>query len=566
MPEALARRIADGTAFIERGEGEPLLLIHGVGLNAEAWRPQIETFSSTHRVIAIDMLGHGQTQVAPGVPSLEDYVAQAKRLLDALGIERTNVVGHSMGGMVALGLALAHPDRVLRVGVLNTVYQREPQARSAVEARAVSIALHGGGDVELPLDRWFGSDYPHVRGLVRDMLTTANLPGYAAAYRVFATSDRAFSGSLQQLSMPALFATGDGDPNSTPAMSAAMAMAAPRGKSAVLKNQRHMMNLTDPQATNRLLQALFAEPTAAFDPRSLRNAFGSFMTGVTVVTTIDETGTPRGFTANSFTSVSLDPPLLLVCIGKMAASSQTFSKAPGFAVNILSEKQKAVSGAFASKRPDKFTEVGWRKSSAGHPLLDGAAAWFDCARHDIIDAGDHIILMGAVREFDHSDANPLGYARGGYVTLGLEQAAVNAASVGRTVVGAILECEGMLLLTRDKTSNAWKLPEVGQNGQHGSASLLQERLRHDGIDASLGFLFAVFENPQTKVQSIYYRGDATIHGASTYQAFHFDAIPWDDLSDEALRTMLRRYAVERLEGRFKIYSGDHERGEVRALQ
>lgn len=566
MSEGTERKTAGGTAYVEQGQGEPLVLIHGVGLNADAWGPQIQEFAGTHRVIAIDMLGHGESAAAPDGATLDDYVAQVLRLLDALNIAGANVAGHSMGGLVALGFALAHPERTLRVAVLNSIHERDPQCRAAVEARAAEIENSGGtGDIEQPLQRWFGDDHVSLKNMTRRWLGSVDPRGYATAYRIFATSDRNFSGKLADLRAPALFATGSLDANSTPEMAAAMAAAAPRGKALVLEGQRHMMNLADPQGTNRALRSLFAEPLTAFDPRELRSAFGSFMTGVTIVTTIDENGNPRGFTANSFTSVSLDPPLLLVCIGKNAAARGTFSKAPGFAVNILSEKQKIASGIFASKRPDKFADVAWHEAGSGNPVIDGSLAWFDCARHDIVDAGDHIILLGAIRSFAHSDANPLGYARGGYVTLGLEQAAVNAASGGRTVVGAILESGGRLVLARDPASGLLRLPEVGRTGPSGSASLLHDHLRRTGIDTGLGFLFAVFENPQTKVQSIYYRGDAALRDGGTYELAGFDAIPWDRLPDEATRIMLRRYADERLQGRFRIYSGDHERGEIRTV-
>ena len=125
---SLPRKTIGGTSFIEKGEGEPLLLIHGVGLNAEAWAPQIAAFSATHRVIALDMAGHGQSIPPPAGATLEDYVSQARRLLDDLGITAANVVGHSMGGLVALGLAIAHPQRVKRLAVLNSVHERLPEA------------------------------------------------------------------------------------------------------------------------------------------------------------------------------------------------------------------------------------------------------------------------------------------------------------------------------------------------------------------------------------------------------------------------------------------------------
>jgi flavin reductase (DIM6/NTAB) family NADH-FMN oxidoreductase RutF/pimeloyl-ACP methyl ester carboxylesterase len=564
MREAVARHVKNGIAFIEKGDGEALLMIHGVGLNAEAWGPQIEALSETYRVIALDMPGHGKSSPPAAGASISDYVAQAVSLLDALGIAKANVAGHSMGGLVALGLALDHPERVLRIAVLNSVYERTPDARRAVEARAAEIALSRScGDIEQPLRRWLGDAETPLHQQVRRWLGSMDPVSYACAYRIFATGDRLYSGRFGTLQIPALFATGSEDQNSTPGMAEAMAAAAPRGKAVVLEGQRHMMGLVDVAGTNRILRELLAQPVAAFEPRLLRNAFGSFMTGVTVVTAMDEAGEPRGFTANSFTSVSLDPPLLLVCIARSASSCHTFSKAKAFAVNILAEDQKHVSAAFASRRPDKFTGIAWRKSENGQPLIEGALSWFDCARHELVDAGDHVILLGAIRGFAARDANPLGYARGGYVTLGLEEAAVDAASASRTIVGAILECGGMLLAERDAGTGKLRLPEVGRTGASGTASLLHAALARKATDAQLGFLFAVFENPETRVQSIYYRGDAA--AAGNLLSFSFDALPYDDFCDEAVRAMLRRYADERQQGRFRIYSGNHERGEVKAI-
>ena len=193
-----------------------------------------------------------------------------------------------------------------------------------------------------------------------------------------------------------------------------------------------------------------------------------------------------------------------------AASLDSFIAADGFAVSILAETQKEASGVLASKRADKFAAVGWHPGPAGHPIVDGAVSWFDCARHAVIDAGDHVVLIGRVEGFAYSDANPLGYSRG-YVTLGLEQAAVNALSQGaRTIVGAILEVDGGLLLMKDAKTGGLTLPEVGRYGPSGSASLLRSALAKVGIEANLGFLFAVFENPESHVQSIYYRGDAVL--------------------------------------------------------
>ncbi len=161
------------------------------------------------------------------------------------------------------------------------------------------------------------------------------------------------------------------------------------------------------------------ETTSAptIDPRELRHAFGSFVTGVTVVTAWDAKGNPRGMTANSFTSVSLDPPLLLVCIGKHAASFETFLSARVFAVNMLHEGQAETSALFASKAPDKFKATDHRAVHTGAPVLANCLTWFDCTVHDRIDAGDHMILIGRVQAFDTSPSQPLAFCRGRYVAV-----------------------------------------------------------------------------------------------------------------------------------------------------
>src|ERR1700736_4892808 len=104
-----------------------------------------------------------------------------------------------------------------------------------------------------------------------------------------------------------------------------------------------------------------------FDTQELQKALGTFVTGVTVVTTCEKSGRPRGFTANSFTSVSLAPPLVLVCIAKTAVSSSVFAEAPSYAVSVLSELQQETASLFASKAPDKFDRTRWHPSATGSP-------------------------------------------------------------------------------------------------------------------------------------------------------------------------------------------------------
>jgi (E)-2-((N-methylformamido)methylene)succinate hydrolase len=151
------------------------------------------------------------------------------------------------------------------------------------------------------------------------------------------------------------------------------------------------------------------------DPRELRQVLGCFVTGVTVVTTLEQQRLPRGFTANSFTSVSLDPPLVLVCIGRSAASHDAFAAGRGFAVNILSDGQQELSARFASRAVDKFAGVAWRAARGGGILLEGSLAWLDCRLERVIPAGDHSILLGEVLDFGRNALQPLAWCRGRYL-------------------------------------------------------------------------------------------------------------------------------------------------------
>ena len=153
------------------------------------------------------------------------------------------------------------------------------------------------------------------------------------------------------------------------------------------------------------------------DPKKLRQCFGTFMTGVTIVTSKDEQGNPIGFTANSFTSVSLDPPLLLVCIDKKSEQLSAYSHGDGFAINILANNQQDLSNRFAAPVGNRFDGIEWQKSNAGNPLLSDTAAYFDCSMEKTVDAGDHIIIIGRVVECDANGKMGLGYHSGQYFTL-----------------------------------------------------------------------------------------------------------------------------------------------------
>ena len=306
---------------------------------------------------------------------------------------------------------------------------------------------------------------------------------------------------------------------------------------------------------------------ATLDVRAFRKALGAFVTGVTVVTTTAPDGSLRGFTANSFTSVSLDPPLVLVCLARSAASASVFAAARHFAVSVLAAGQHGVSATFASRGGDRFAQTVWSRGPSGSPLIAGAAAWFDCAMHQTMEAGDHTLLIGRVLDHGHTeDAAPLGYCRGAYVRFGLSQEAVAATAAGRARVGAILERDRWVLLV-EHADGTLALPIGARLEPAEDAASLRGVLRRLGAAARLDFLFAVFEDSGTGDVSVYYRGTIAEDPphAGPARLFSFRAIPWDRLRDSAVASMMRRYVKERREDTFGIYVGDAEQGTVQPL-
>lgn len=151
------------------------------------------------------------------------------------------------------------------------------------------------------------------------------------------------------------------------------------------------------------------------DSRTLRDALGCFGTGVTVVSTLDRAGEPVGLTANSFTSVSLDPELLLVCLNRRASTLQHFEQGEAFAVNVLHIDQLDVARRFAASGEDRFADTEWETWSTGVPILTGSLANFECAKFAEYDGGDHVILVGrVVRVRFDPERDPLLYFRGAY--------------------------------------------------------------------------------------------------------------------------------------------------------
>jgi flavin-dependent trigonelline monooxygenase, reductase component len=297
------------------------------------------------------------------------------------------------------------------------------------------------------------------------------------------------------------------------------------------------------------------------DARALRAAFGSFMTGVTVVTTRNRAGQAYGFTANSFTSVSLDPPLLLVCPGKFLSSYAEFEACDVFAVSILAEGQEEISNTFASFKGDRFAKVETDDDLHGVPVIAGAVAVFSCQKQQVMEAGDHALLIGQVKHFHHSARRGLGYAGGKYFSLGLEQSAARAPKQGlKNVASAIIEQNGAVYLQRDAAG--YFLPQVVVSRRGLLRDALQEHLATLELGARLAQVYSIFDQAATGEHHTCFR--ATTHGAVPREGA-FVAV--EDLArlDYAVpgqAATLARYATEYQTGLFGLFIGDADGGDI----
>ena len=166
----------------------------------------------------------------------------------------------------------------------------------------------------------------------------------------------------------------------------------------------------------------------AIDPTELRRCLGSFVTGVTVITVLDDNGAPIGMTANSFNSVSLDPPLIVWSLRTNAQTFDTYSKARRFVVNILAEDQIDISNQFARSGADRFAGVGTTPGIDGIPLIDGCAAYFECLTEATYPGGDHLLFLGRVERIVGSTRKPLAFGAGKYMVVHPYDNAKNASA------------------------------------------------------------------------------------------------------------------------------------------
>jgi len=273
------RTLRDGTRVRIEGSGDPVALIHGVGMDLGMWDAVAAALAPQHRVISFDMLGHGGSAKPAGPYTLADFVAQVERVADALGLAQFDLVGFSMGGLVAQGFAARHPGRVRGLVLLNTVYRRSPDERAAIAARVADVRNGGfASSVETALERWFTPVFraarPDVVESVRRHMFTNELEAYANAYAVFATADAELEDAVADIACPTLVMTGAEDQRSTAAMAEALAARIAQGRCEIIAGQRHLTPLEIPEQLAETFSAFFRayrpEPALAKTGGSVR--------------------------------------------------------------------------------------------------------------------------------------------------------------------------------------------------------------------------------------------------------------------------------------------------------
>lgn len=264
MP-SLDQVLSDGTRLRAEGHGRPLVLIHGVGMDLTMWQGLVAQLVGRFRVIRYDMIGHGCSPKPAGPYSLKDYVAQLTRVVNTLELGCFDLLGFSMGGLVAQAFAAAGDDRLNHLILLNTVYRRSEEERVSIARRVAEVETGGfPASVEVAIERWFTPDFRRgnpdiVEGVRRHMLGN-NLAAYAAAYQVFATADAELVDAVAEIGTPTLVITGSDDQRSTVAMAEALAARLPRAQTSIIAGQRHLTPIECPDVLAARILEFVAPP------------------------------------------------------------------------------------------------------------------------------------------------------------------------------------------------------------------------------------------------------------------------------------------------------------------
>jgi (E)-2-((N-methylformamido)methylene)succinate hydrolase len=244
------------------GEGPPVILIHGVGADGTSWDEVTAALAPEFRVLRLDLRGHGRSEHIEGVLTLDDFVQDVLDVLDACAVPAAHVVGFSLGGMIAQGIALQHARRVRRLVLLSAVAARTAEERGRVQARLAILREQGIAAITgAAQERWFTPEFiarnPDLVARRMRQLRENHAPSYAAAYTVFSTSD--LGEQLRAIRAPTLIMTGEHDIGSSMRMARFMHAQIEGSRLEILPNLRHSILLEAPELVTRLVRDFLRE-------------------------------------------------------------------------------------------------------------------------------------------------------------------------------------------------------------------------------------------------------------------------------------------------------------------
>lgn len=238
------------THAVATGRGPHLTLIHGIGASTESWAGLVPRLAARFTCLSYDLRGHGRSPVVAGRYGLDDYVADLLALLDDRGIAKTSLAGHSLGGVIAQGFALAHPERVERLILISTAACRTPEEREAILGLAGTVAREGAESVmERAMARWFTPAFQATHREViahrKAQVLATDPASFANAFRIYAESD--LGEALPGITTPTLILTGENDVGSNPRIAHAMHERIFGAKLRILPDLRHAVLLEAPE-------------------------------------------------------------------------------------------------------------------------------------------------------------------------------------------------------------------------------------------------------------------------------------------------------------------------------
>jgi 3-oxoadipate enol-lactonase len=241
----------------DNGDRPPVILIHGVGADGTSWDQIAAALSPDFRVLRLDLRGHGRSGHIDGGLALDDFVRDVVDVLDACAVPAAHVVGFSLGGMIAQGIALNHPQRVRRLVLLSAVAGRTAEERERVQARLTLLQEQGVAAITgAAQERWFTADFiarnPDLVARRMQQLQENHAPSYASAYTVFSTSD--LGDSLHAIRAPTLIATGEHDEGSNTRMARFMHAQIAGSRLEILAGLRHSILVEAPELVARLVR------------------------------------------------------------------------------------------------------------------------------------------------------------------------------------------------------------------------------------------------------------------------------------------------------------------------